>query len=168
MTIDLQSIADRIDIEACIYRYAHLVDTMQYHRIADEVFTVDGSIDFGSARSEGREAIHDQCMAYQGALLGCSHNVTNLVIEVNGDEARANSRVLAWQWFAVPDADPLRPTDLLAVGGYQDRLRRTAEGWRIHERRGFNLGTGIGAGSVPEMMRPIFEAMLGRTPTWPA
>jgi len=168
MNIDMQTLTDRIAIEECIYRYAHLVDSMQYHRIAEEVFTEDGSIDFGGARSVGREAIHAQCMGYQGALMGCSHNVTNLVIEVNGDEARAASRILAWHWFAIPGADPLRPTDLLAVGGYEDRLRRTADGWRIHERRGFNFGTGIGAGTVPDPMRPIFEGMQGRKPSWPA
>lgn len=67
-----------------------------------------------------------------------------------------------------PGADPLRPTDLLAVGGYEDRLRRTAQGWRIYERRGINFGTGIGAGSVPDPMRAIFQAMQGRTPGWPA
>lgn len=106
-------------------------------------------------------------MSYQGALMGCSHNITNVVIEVNGDEARAASRILAWHWFAIPEADALRPTDLLAVGGYEDRLLRTAEGWRIHERRGFNLGTGIGAGTVPEPMRPIFEGMQDRKPSWP-
>ncbi|ALR21825.1 nuclear transport factor 2 family protein [Sphingobium baderi] len=168
MTIDLQILADRIAIEECIYRYAHLVDSMQYDRIAKEVFTEDGSIDFGGAQSVGREAIHAQCMSYQGALTGCSHNVTNLVIEVSGDEARAASRVLAWHWFALPDADPLRATDLLVVGGYEDRLRRTTDGWRIYERKGLNFGTGIGAGTVPEPMRPILEGMKGRTPSWPA
>jgi hypothetical protein len=168
MTVDPATIADRIAIEECIYRYAHLVDAMQFHRIADEVFTADGAIDFGAARSVGREAIHAQCMAYQGALMGCSHNVTNVVIEVSGDEARAASRILAWHWFAIPGADPLRPTDLLAVGGYEDHLRRTEAGWRIYERRGLNFGTGVGAGQVPEPMRPVFEGMQGRLPTWPA
>lgn len=168
MTPDLQMLADRVAIEQCLYRYAHLIDAMQYHRVAEEVFTEDGIIDFGGARSVGREAIHAQCMSYQGALLGCSHNVTNVVIEVDGDEARAASRILAWHWFAIPGADPLRPTDLLAVGAYEDRLRRTADGWRIHERRGLNFGTGVGVGQVPEPMRPIFEGMQGRTPSWPA
>jgi hypothetical protein len=168
MTIDLQTIADRIAVEECIYRYAHLIDSMQFDRIATEVFTEDGCIDFGSARSEGRAAIHAQSMGYQGALLGCSHNVTNLVIEVSGDEARAASRIMAWHWFANPDADPLRQTDLLAIGGYEDRLRRTPEGWRIYDRRGLNFGTGVGIGVIPEPMRPIFEGMQGRTPSWPA
>lgn len=168
MTHSLQILADRIAIEECLYRYAHLIDAMHYHRIADEVFTPDGIIDFGGAKAVGRDAIHAQCMTYQGALLGCCHNVTNVVIEVDGDEALAASRILAWHWFAIPDADPLRAADLLAVGGYEDRLRRTPDGWRIHERRGLNFGTSVGAGQVPEPMRPIFAGMQGRAPTWPA
>ncbi|WP_336971289.1 nuclear transport factor 2 family protein [Sphingobium aromaticiconvertens] len=87
---------------------------------------------------------------------------------MNGDEARAASRILAWHWFAIPDADPLRPSDLLAVGAYEDRLRRTADGWRIYERRGINFGTGVGVGQVPDPMRPIFEGMQGRRTSWPS
>jgi hypothetical protein len=79
-----------------VYHYAHLVDSLQFHRVAGEVFAEDGRIEFGATLAIGREAIHAQCMAYQGALLGCSHNVSNLLIEVTGDEARAASRVLAW------------------------------------------------------------------------
>lgn len=55
MSTDPQ-IADRIAIEEILYRYAHLIDSMQYHRIAEEIFTLEGSIDFGGARSVGREA----------------------------------------------------------------------------------------------------------------
>ncbi|GGN52168.1 MAG: hypothetical protein CMH85_02895 [Novosphingobium sp.] len=168
MSLELQTIADRIAIEECVYRYAHLIDSLQFHRVADEVFAEDGRIEFGATLAVGREAIHAQCMAYRGALLGCSHNVSNLMIEVTGDEARAASRVLAWHWFAIADADPLRPSELLAVGGYEDRLRRTPAGWRIYERRGVNFGTGVGIGQVPEAMRPAFSAMHERAPSWPA
>ncbi|WP_336971290.1 nuclear transport factor 2 family protein [Sphingobium aromaticiconvertens] len=50
MTLDLQIMSDRIAIEECLYRYAHLVDAIQYDRIAEEVFTEDACIDFGGAR----------------------------------------------------------------------------------------------------------------------
>ena len=72
MSLELQTIADRIAIEECVYRYAHLIDSLQFHRVADEVFAEDGRIEFGATLAVGREAIHAQCMAYRGALLGCS------------------------------------------------------------------------------------------------
>ena len=51
MTITLQALADRLAIEERVYMYAHLLDSKQYHRIAEEVFTEDGDIDFGGQRT---------------------------------------------------------------------------------------------------------------------
>ena len=160
-------LADRAAIEHCLYMYAHLIDSQQYHRLADEVFTQDGDIDFGGTRAQGRAAIEATVMGYSGMLRGCSHTITNVIIAIDGDHARATSKVLAWHWFHHADGNDYAPTDLLAVGGYQDRLRRTAQGWRIFERRGVNFGTGIGIGEVPPEMRPVFDGMRGRLPDWP-
>lgn len=160
-------IADRMAIEERIYMYAHLLDSQQYGRIAEEVFTEDGDIDFGGQQALGRAEIEAIVMSYTGVLKGCSHNTSNLIIEVNGDEARATSKVMAWHWFNKPEGGDYDPTDLLAVGGYQDWLRRTDAGWRIYKRRGVNFGTGIGIGDVPDAMKPIFDGMRGRLPDWP-
>ena len=56
---------------------------------------------------------------------------------------------------------------MLAIGGYQDRLRRTPDGWRIYGRRGVKFGTGVGIGNVPEQMKPVFDGMGGRLSQWP-
>ena len=167
MTIDPAILTDRIAVEECLYMYAHLLDSQQYHRIADEVFTEDGDIDFGGTRAQGRAEIEATVMGYTGVLKGCSHNIGNLIIEIDGDEARVTSKVMAWHWLHRADGNEYAPTDLLAVGGYQDRLRRTPRGWRIYQRRGVNFGTGIGVGEVPEAMKPIFDGMRGRLPEWP-
>jgi hypothetical protein len=164
---DPSSLADRIAIEECIYMYAHLLDSQQFHRIADEVFTEDGDIDFGGQRVHGRAEIEATVLGYTGVLKGCSHNISNVIIEVTGDEARATSKVTAWHWFQREDGDEYAPSDLLAVGGYQDRLRRTSMGWRIYQRRGVNFGTGVGVGDVPLELRPVFDGMRGRLPDWP-
>lgn len=168
MTLDLAGLADRIAVEERLLMYVHLLDSWQFERIAAEIFTPDASVDFAGDHVVGRTAIHAQVMGYRGALKGCSHNITNIFIEIAGDEARASCRVVAWHWFGIPGADTLAPSDLLAVGGYQDRLRRTVDGWRIYERRGLSYGTGIGVGTVPEAMRPMIERMAGRKADWPA
>lgn len=167
MTVNLQLLADRIAIEERLLFYAHYLDSAQYERVAGEIFTQDANVDFGGANVTGHAAIHAQVMGYKEVLKGCSHNISNIIIAVDGDEARASSRVMAWHWLNYPGADPYGPTDLLAVGGYEDRLRRDAGGWRIHERRGLNFGTGVGVGIVPDPMKPIFEGMWGRRPRWP-
>lgn len=167
MTSDSTSLSDRIAVEERLYMYAHLLDSQQYHRVADEVFTDDGDIDFGGTRAQGRAEIVATVTGYTGMLKGCSHNISNVIIEIAGDDARATSKVLAWHWFHREDGNEYASTDLLAVGGYQDRLRRTPKGWRIYQRRGMNFGTGIGVGDVPDEMKPIFDGMRGRLPDWP-
>lgn len=167
MNIDPATMADRMAVEQCIYMYAHLLDSKQYDRIAAEVFTEDGDIDFGGQPARGRAEIEATVMGLTGMLKGCSHNISNIIVEVNGDEARATCKVMAWHWFNNPEGGDFDPTDLLAVGGYQDRLRRTDAGWRIYQRRGVNFGTGIGIGDVPVELRSIFDGMRGRSPEWP-
>lgn len=167
MRLDDQNIADRIAIEERILLYAHYLDSLQFELLAAEVFTEDAVVDFGGTQARGRAAIHAQVMSYRDAMVGCSHNMSNMIIDVAGDDARASTRVIAWHWFT-GDPDPFAPSQLVAVGGYEDRLRRQVDGWRIYERRGLSFGTGIGSGSVPEPMKPIWEQMWGRRPTFPA
>lgn len=166
MSIDLQTIADRIAIEERLFLYGQYLDTGRPERVAEQVFTEGGALEFGSTSLKGRDAIHAHVMQYAASVQATSHNIGNIIVELHGDRAHAVSRVIAYHWFAIPGADPLRPTDLLSVGGYEDDLVRTAEGWRIQRRRGHNFGTG--AGAVPEPMRGMVEGMLGIYPGWPA
>jgi hypothetical protein len=118
---------------------------------------------------KGRDAINAFYGAFAGAILGTSHNLTNFFIEVNGDSARCMCRAMAWHWLHAHDGSTeLRSADILAIGGYQDDLRREAGGWRISQRRAVQFGSGIGVGTPPDAIRQIFEGMMGRLPTWPA
>ena len=167
MEIDLRTLADRIAVEDCIKRYAHLLDSGEAERVADEVFTQDADITLGGIAVIGSAAIRETLSGLTEAMAGVSHNITNILVEVRGEEAVAFSRIIGWHWFASPDADPFAQADLVAVGGYQDRLRRTAQGWRIYHRRGMNFGTGIGIGVATEELKPVFQGMWGRKPEWP-
>jgi ketosteroid isomerase-like protein len=167
MDIDLRTLGDRIAIEDCIKRYAHLIDSGQADHVAREVFTDDADITLGGIHVVGRDAIHGALTGMTDSMAGVSHNITNILVEVRGDEAVALSRIIGWHWFARPDADPFGQADLVAIGGYQDRLRRTPDGWRIHHRRGMNFGTGIGIGRATEELKPVFQGMWGRKPEWP-
>ena len=167
MAVDLQHLSDRIEIEDCLKRYAHLIDSGQPQCVADAVFTEDADITLGGVHVVGRKAIKESLTGMMGQIAGVSHNITNVLIELKGDEAEALSRIIGWHWFARPDADPFAAADLVSVGAYQDRLRQTAEGWRIYHRRGMNFGTGVGIGTVTEDLKPVFQGMWGRVPQWP-
>ena len=167
MDDELRALRDRIAIEDCIKRYAHLLVSGEAARVGDEVFTEDADITLGGIGAVGRSAIRDTLGGLSDTMAGVSHNITNILVELRGDEAVALSRIIGWHWFARADADPFAAADLVAVGGYQDRLRRTAQGWRIYHRRGMNFGTGIGIGVATDALKPVFQAMWGRKPEWP-
>ena len=173
MSIDLHGLESRLRAledwqrvyEHEIY-YAHLLDTGQTHRVADDIFSADAEVDYGTGRLQGRDAIHAFYSGFEGALLGTSHNLGNFHIEIQGDRARSLCRALAWHWVRNPAA-ALPAADLLAIGGYQDELQREASGWRISRRVSVQFGTGIGVGTATDAIRPIFEGLMGRLPTWP-
>ena len=175
MGIDLQNVESRLRAledwrhvyEHEIY-YAHLLDTGQTHRIADEIFSADAEVDYGTGLLTGRDAIHAFYAGFESGLLGTSHNLGNFHIEIQGDRARSVCHALAWHWVRNPSsASTLPAADLLAIGGYQDELQRDASGWRIRRRVSVQFGTGIGVGTATEAIRPIFEGLMGRLPTWP-
>lgn len=89
-----------------------------------ELFTEDGIWD-GSpiARAEGRAEIRklfdhfaEQPMAY--------HAVTNPIIEIDGDFARAH-------WHLIGAGRLPDDSSILAMAGYEDEYVRTPDGWRI-------------------------------------
>jgi hypothetical protein len=167
MTLDLQILTDRIAIEERLNLYAHYIDTGQASRVPSEIFTIEADIMLGGIPVIGREALADMLASMMKAMDGTSHNITNVMIDVRGDEAYAYSRIIGWHWLARPGADSFRPADLTAVGAYQDHFRRTPEGWRIGKRRGMNYGTGIGIGTIGEELKPVFQGMWGRMHEWP-
>jgi hypothetical protein len=162
------SVEDRLAIQDLLCLYAHFHDSKQPHRIPEEIFTADAVIDFGTGPLAGRDAIGAFFAGFAG-LLGTSHNITNIIIDGDGDRARAQCHCLAWHWLERPEVDgrpSIHPCDFLAVGGYQDLLIRGAEGWRISNRKTVQYGTGLGVGDA-EPARAVLEGGLGRLPDWP-
>src|SRR5271154_1747557 len=91
---------DRFAIQDVLHLYAHLADTRQLGRIADEVFTADAICDYGDVL-HGRDQIHRFFTGFRG-VLATSHNISNILIEGEGDAARAQCRVIAWHLFDRP------------------------------------------------------------------
>lgn len=164
--MDAQQLADRKAIAEVIHRYPHCLDTGQFGRVAQDVFAKDGELDFGGGNGiKGAANIAAALSGFSTVLRRCAHNVTNLVIHVNGDSAQATYRILCWHWFVHDETDPMAPSEVTIVGGYNDRLVRTQIGWRVQHRQGFMLGTGTG--EMPDHMRQISVEMMTTQPVWP-
>jgi len=127
-----ETLADRIAIDDVLTRYATAVDARDWD-LYRSVFTADAVIDYTSSGGI-RGGVTEVTTWLSDALSIFSmsqHLVTNRDIRVTGDTATSRS------YFYNPMGRTKRngTLDLMFVGGfYRDKLRRTADGWRIVER----------------------------------
>lgn len=116
-------------IRALLVRYATAIDTRDWDLLRS-CFTDDAVTDYGDigrwTSVEGIAAFMQDSHAGLGAT---NHMISNIEVEVDGDEATARAYVHA---VLATDGDPQSWID--SVGTYDDRLVRTPAGWRIAER----------------------------------
>ena len=142
---ELQSLADRLEIEDLLTRYAWALDHKQFDELND-VFTADAHLDYTS--SGGEAGAYADVKAWLAKVLpqfpAYQHLVTNKQITVTGD--RATSRAEFYNPMVMAKRDG--STSIFFVGGeYHDDLARTPKGWRITKRIEKSVWTD---GAVPQ------------------
>lgn len=130
-TPSLQAIADRLEIEELLARYAWALDDKRFDGL-DAVFTPDAFLDYTA--TGGEKGSYAEVKAWLAKVLPhfptYQHYVTNKVIELDGDNA--TSRSALYNPMGMKKGDT---TSFFFVGGeYHDKLVRTSDGWRITER----------------------------------
>jgi 3-phenylpropionate/cinnamic acid dioxygenase small subunit len=120
---------DRAEIADLINRYAHICDSRSFEALRD-CFTPDARAEYsGVALEPGVEHIIAH-MAPLADVIVTQHVVGSIAIELDGDGATAQSYTVVH--FVRPDAGG---HEVVHRGlRYDDRLVRTAAGWRIYER----------------------------------
>src|SRR5690349_1095244 len=93
MTMSADEVADRLAITDKIYRYCRSVDRLDVP-VGHSVFHEDSYADFGGYQGTGRGWIDYICVEHKKFLYH-SHQVTNVIIEVDGDTAGSESYVYA-------------------------------------------------------------------------
>jgi uncharacterized protein (TIGR02246 family) len=149
----IQILEDRAEITELVHEYARVYDEGKHHAMAD-LFTEDARIDYGPALGgplQGREKIRGWLRGIY-AFRRTSHHVSNVQIRLAGDDrATGTCYVLAWhEW---PDDRP----NAVLYGRYEDVYARTAQGWRIAERREVQHGQeefDIAWNWIPRRSRP--------------
>jgi hypothetical protein len=126
---------DRADLVDLMARFAHGIDRCDW-TMYRSVFTDEFDLDYSSWRPEsiGRWRADDWVARAAGlfpGLTGTQHALTNLIVEVSGDSARV--RAAGRAEHALADDDGMRVFTL--CGWYDDRCRRTPDGWRIAGKR---------------------------------
>jgi 3-phenylpropionate/cinnamic acid dioxygenase small subunit len=123
--VDLQAVADKIEIQELLYRYARSVDTKDWPLLTS-VFTEDAHLDYSSVGgpSAGREEVVGWLAQSLTQLPLAQHFISNIEIDLDGD--RAKVRAMFHNPMQLPGVEGMS-----ACGGlYHHEVVRTSEGWK--------------------------------------
>lgn len=132
MTLSLQEMSDRFEIQDLIYNYAAIIDEKRFDDLR-HVFTEDAHIDYSAVG--GPVGNRDEIISFLHKVMGMfpnhQHLNANLQIEIEGDDATGRVMCFNPQEISKPDGT----THIFMVGlWYVDEYRRTEAGWRISKR----------------------------------
>jgi hypothetical protein len=123
-----QEVADRLAITDKIYRYCRSVDRLDV-ALGYSVFHPDSYADFSIYRGSGRGWIDFICEEHR-KFLHHSHQVTNIVIDLDGDRAGSESYVTAT--LRAADGDRIMQRQFWAR--YVDAWSKRDGRWAIDSR----------------------------------
>jgi len=126
------SAEDHIAIQRLMYLYARCADRKDYDGFA-AVFCDDAEFDFAGTIVAGCAAIQ-KMMRNLDQFSRTLHQVHNTLYDVAGDTASGETYCLASHLGEEAGGETKLDMGII----YQDRLRRTGDGWRIETRK-FNL-----------------------------
>lgn len=132
MTLSLQEISDRFEINDLLNAYCDAVDTVNIDEF-DNIFTADAVIDY--------QAFGFPLMSYADTktflkealpqVPGKQHMIANSQIRITGDTA--TGKTLCFNPMTIPQEDGSYTMTHFGLW-YLDKFVRTANGWRIAER----------------------------------
>src|SRR5882672_4741965 len=103
-------LVDRLGIEENVSKLGRSLDERDFEALR-ELFTPDASVTTPGGTATGHDALVEQARARHSRDDGIQHVITNLLVDVDGDQASVRAFLLGEV--------------------YRFDLRRTAEGWRF-------------------------------------
>ncbi len=131
--LSLQELSDRLEIQDLLTRYTVAIDRKDWS-LLDRCFTPDAELDYTSTPG-GQKGAYPEVRKWLEAALSpfpmTMHFISNSVVEIEGDRAKARTYVINPMGFPRKDGN----LHIFTVGAtYNDELVRTPEGWRIARR----------------------------------
>ena len=127
---DLDSLADRHAITDLIYRYCRAVDRLD-HALGYSIWHADGTADYGADVYQGSgHGFIDFVNGQHGQTLGHSHQVTNIILELDGDRAASES----YHFAGLRIQRGEQVFEITVRGRYIDRWSRRDGRWGIDHR----------------------------------
>jgi hypothetical protein len=123
---DWHDLLDRLRIEEHISGLGRCLDERDFEGLRGH-FTEDATVRTPGGTAVGHDALVDQARRRHSVDEGIQHVITNLIVDLSGDQASVRANLLVS--FASRGAEGPAPFQLGEV--YRFQLRRTIEGWRI-------------------------------------
>jgi 3-phenylpropionate/cinnamic acid dioxygenase small subunit len=123
--VELQAIADKLEIQEQLARYARGVDTRDWD-LWRSVFTPDALVDYsksGFACGPRDEVAASLAQAF-ATIPWATHHISNVEIDLDGD--RAQVRAMFYNPMQLPGMESASSTG----GYYHHEFVRTPEGWK--------------------------------------
>ncbi len=125
----LQTVADRQAITDLLYRYCRAMDRID-HELGYSIWHEDGTADYGhNYQGTGRGFVDQVCVSHSH-LLHHSHQVTNIMIDLDGDSAGSEAYVTAT--LRIEREGKL--LQMTVISRYIDRWSKRAGRWGIDHR----------------------------------
>ncbi|HEY7048229.1 MAG TPA: nuclear transport factor 2 family protein [Jatrophihabitantaceae bacterium] len=124
--MSLEELIDRQDITDLVSDLGRRLDERDFEGLRD-LFTEDAAVTTPGGTATGHDALVEQARRRHSSDQGIQHVIANVLIDVDGDDARVRANLLVS--FARTGPDDAQPFLLGEV--YRFELRRTADGWRF-------------------------------------
>lgn len=138
----LRALFDKQAITELIYTYARAIDRCDL-QLLRSCFHADSTHDHGEFEGSSRDFC-DWAMDLLQRLTATQHHIGNILIELDGDSAHAETYWVAYHRIPAEAggsgvvAGRGEETDLFIGGRYIDRLERRNDGWKIARRVGIH------------------------------
>jgi hypothetical protein len=121
---------DKQDCIELVYRMARAIDRVD-EALLRSLFWPDATDDHGLIKGIAEEFIA-AVIPMLGTMISTQHNVANVLVEVHGSRARAESYFVAQH--TLPGADGAPAQEMIAAGRYLDTFEKRDGVWKYSHR----------------------------------
>jgi hypothetical protein len=130
MTSPLDILLAKQEITEVIYRYCRAMDEID-RRLGLTIWHPDGTADYGAIFNGTGAGFIEWVSGVHETMTDTSHQVTNILIEIDGDTAKSESYVTAALRMQIDGV----LSDQIVRGRYVDRWSRRDRRWALDHRQ---------------------------------
>jgi SnoaL-like domain len=119
------SVADRLELEQVVWTLGRSLDERDFEGLR-RLFTADATVTTAKTAS-GHDALVEQARRRHTLDDSVQHIITNLIIDLHGDQATGRANLLV----SFAHTGPADPAPFLVGEVYRFTFQRTLHGWRI-------------------------------------